>query len=32
MIKQKKPSVFTMSLDQAKKWLNRLQAIRGAKK
>ena len=32
MIKQKNPSVFTMSLYQAKKWLGRLQAIRGVKK
>tara|TARA_R100001480_G_scaffold40086_1_gene52872 strand:+ start:1905 stop:2219 length:315 start_codon:yes stop_codon:yes gene_type:complete len=31
-IKQKKHSVFTMSLNQAKKWLDRLQAIRGVKK
>jgi hypothetical protein len=32
MIKKHKPSVITMSLGQAKKWLDRLQAIRGVKK
>ena len=32
MIKKHKPSVITMSLDQAKKWLERLQAIKGLKK